>query len=827
LKVSVFDIHIFTYNVTAGKEEPGLPGLFTAVPPRRAARGREKDLLVLLLNLRGNNGLSSENQTEILEKLAAAYYKTKGTVTYALKAIVEQANERLLARNIRLQRDGTPVAGIFNAAVLHGNTLYIAHAGPTHSFVLTHNTVEIFTDDASTTRSLGTNKAVGIRYYRIEVEPGDLALMCSTPPSGWNVKTLAGGPQLSLDQMRRRLLIDTQRDLRFIMLRLRRGKGEIKTVELRPVESQPDSQQIEATAPAKVPASSLDAQKHEPEILAEKASESQPEPRRIPDSARVQEKEKLESEQEGKSAKEKTPGEVSKGLFRPKPGEQAKQPAPTPVEEPSDFPPHLGSKEIESGIGKKPWSAGLGDPDFTRQVEEQEHKPLIRRGRVERQARRTVSAALRGGHSLREKSADFLRRFLPRMLPGQPDKLPVLSPAVLIFIAIAVPLVIVAAASTAYIQKGRNEQHQVYLTQAQVLFDQANSQSDGTLQKVNLDAALEWVSKAEAYGVSDDSAALRRQLQSTLDTLEGIQRLDLQLALPGSFDNDVHITRIVASQAEDLYMLDSTNGRVFRLIYTRPGYEVDNQFVCGQGVVGGLIIGRLIDIAAAPIGNSFNAAVVGIDEFGNLLYCSSTSANTLAVTLPPPDAGWGKIKAISVDSSSMLVLDVGSNAVWRYEGFNLDFQNPPRFFFDSVVPDLSTAIDLFQNRDELFLLNQDGHMILCTYSNVYSTPTRCEDPYPYQMALPGQSTQEVATLGGNVEKMQLTQPPEPSVYFLDSTSPAVYQFSLVLNFVRKLRPSTSTGQLPQSPPSAFVVTTGRNLVLAFGNRIYSAPLPAP
>ena len=165
---------------------------------------------------------------------------------------------------------------------------------------------------------------------------------------------------------------------------------------------------------------------------------------------------------------------------------------------------------------------------------------------------------------------------------------------------------------------------------------------------------------------------LKEQAQSALDSLDGVRRVKLELALPGGFDTNVRITRMISSPAEDLFLLDANSGRVFRLVYTRPGYEVDNQFVCGPGVIGGLIIGTLVDIAAAPVGNNFNAAVIGVDEFGNILYCRRIQG----IPLQAPcrrRMRWLTIKAISVDNSSMLVLDTGSNAVWRYEGFNAEF----------------------------------------------------------------------------------------------------------------------------------------------------------
>lgn len=783
----MFDIQVYPFCKIEGKEDAALAGLYTAVPPRRTARGREKDRLILLLSLESGGSMPAENQQELLEKIAAVYFRTRGTVTRALKTIVEQLNERLIARNMRLQGKGLPSLAILNAAVIHGDAVYIAHAGPTHSIILTRESAADYGEESGASRGLGLSKTVSVRFYRTEVQPGDLAILCPRPPSIWTPGNLAGSPELTLDQLRRRLLAGAEGDLRFVMLRFQRGKGDIQLAALHPVEGLPPVSIAAAPAAGSFPPDAASAPKPE---TAEPLTAAQIEP----------------------------PLAVHPGPALP--------PAPLPTEEPPDFPPHVEAEAEPAEEIASPWATEkTAAPQPV--VDQAAAARLQRRRRLERGARRTVSAALKSGRSLRGSIASFIGRFLPRVLPGQAERLPALSPAVMVFIAVAVPLVIVAAASTAYIRSGRNEQGRAYQAQAQALYNQAVAQSDITLRRVNLEAALEWAGRAEEYAAIPETAALREQILSALDELDGIRRLELQLALPGGFDASVRITRIVSNQAEDLFMLDANSGRVFRLIYTRPGYEVDNQFVCGPGMLGGLIIGPLVDIAPAPPGNLFDAAVLGIDESGNLLYCSTTATKTTGKTLAAPDAGWGKIKAISVDAGGMLVLDPAANAVWRYEGFNAEYSDLPRFFFDNQVPNLTGAIDLFLNRDELFVLNQDGHMLQCTYSNVYLTPTRCTDPYPYQMAPVNQPAKEVVAPSARFVLMQATQPPEPSIYILDSSAPAVYQFSLVLNFVAQLRPDPDFGPLPQTQPTGFVVTRGRNLILAFGNQIYSAPLPVP
>ncbi len=49
-----------------------------------------------------------------------------------------------------------------------------------------------------------------------------------------------------------------------------------------------------------------------------------------------------------------------------------------------------------------------------------------------------------------------------------------------------------------------------------------------------------------------------------------------------------------------------------------------------------------------------------------------------------------------------------------------------------------------------------------------------------------------------------------------------------LNFVRRLQPrSDGEDALPDTAPTGFTVTSGRNLVVAYDNQVFIAALPAP
>lgn len=830
----MLDLSIYRYNLIAGNEDPEMPGLYTGLPPRRAARGREQNRLVLNLSFEGNLALPSDVQREFLEKLTVLFYNTPGTVTFALKAIVSQLNDRLLARNLRA-REGATAIGLFQALVLHGGTVFIAQSGPAHTYILGQNSVEHYYEAEDTGQGLGASRVAAVRFYRADLNPGDRVLLCAYPPAHWSAASLEGSARVGVGDLRSLLTSRASNDLRFLLLQAAQGKGNLPVLSLHTVETSASSP-VAGEAAVGTPAPSV-----APDISS---------PAQNPTGVFLS-GEPLAPDESQASTTIADSGDGVAGLFagllasRKKPDSRPEPPLPvadaaaqtaTPEQEDEpdfeSFTTGTGNRSVAPTV--EPWSPDLGEPDFSLnpQVADADLQATAATGR--RVARRSLHArgalarGLRGWRAFKQKVGAVFSVILARIVPGQADKLPSISQGVLIFIAVAVPLVIVAVATTVYIQNGRGEQHEVFMAQSREAVAQAQVQTDPVLQRVNYEAALDWVKKAEEYGITDESKLLKSQIASAIDAMDGISRFDLHPALSTDFDRGVRITQVWSSPTEDIYLLDGASGRVLRMVYTRPGYELDPQFTCGPGMVGSLIIGPLVDFVLAPSGNPFDAVAMGVDASGNLLYCSLNTGKTTATTLPPPDAGWGKIQAVAYQSNVLSILDTGGNAVWRFEGFGLDFSNKPRLFFDNIVPNLAGAVDLAVYLDDLFVLNQDGHMILCTYSNVEVTPTRCTDPYPYRVGTAGQAPQEMVSLDAQFTQIQATQPPEPSLYFLDTSGRAVYQFSMSLNFVRRLQPITNgDNPLPDSAPTALTVTAGRNLVVAYDNRVFIAAMPAP
>jgi len=251
-------------------------------------------------------------------------------------------------------------------------------------------------------------------------------------------------------------------------------------------------------------------------------------------------------------------------------------------------------------------------------------------------------------------------------------------------------------------------------------------------------------------------------------------------------------------------------------------YNLDLDFKCAPGVVDGVQVGKLVEVMSVPINNAAKAPLFALDAEGNGLFCQPKK-DPVAISLLPPDSGWGKVQSAFYDSGRLFVLDPAKNALWIYRGTSMNYTEPPDSYFEDMTIDLSNAVAATGSGDELFLLFEDGHTMHCLASNVTGL-VNCDDPYPY---VDGRTSAASQLNFGSLRFSQLaySPPPDPSLYYLEADKAELYQFSLRLNLNRILRADVESGSLPRKVVTAFNVSTNRLVFLAFGNELYYASLP--
>ncbi len=813
------DIYLLPLAREAGKDLAELPGLYVAEPPRRAVRGRDQDRLLLYLSLTGNAPLSPGKLQQILERLAQTYYKQSGSVTSALRTVADTLNQFLLDRNVRNASTGRQATGWLTLVTLRGDQMYMAQSGPVHAFVLAAEQVQHLYDPQLSGRGLGLSRTMPIRYFRANLQPGDSLLLAVNPAPAWNAGTLSGARGQSLDSIRRRLVSRNDLELNAVLVQFQPGAGKVRwraarTMPLpeapRPAEKPATSQQ---PGDLSMPASPAEISADHSAVAQESAGAEAPPT------------EQTTGEQPASVAPEVAAPATPAGDATPPvaatPAEAVDMPASSP-EGPQPVPerPEMASSTVERpGQGPAaslPRASGTARK-ATRRQSRTARPRLNTAGMV-----RLLAAIGRPFSNALDWLIAGLKSVLRRLLPD--ESLFSLPATTMAFIAVAVPVVVVAVASFVYVSKGVAIQSQELLAQALDSYQKAAKQQDPLARRERLLISLNYLQQAESYQVSAASQSLRSQVESSLDELDLVKRPVYQPAIVGGLPGGTKVTRIVLVDS-DLYLLDGNSGNVLHAQVTpNRDYQLDQNFQCGPGLVTGQTVNALIDIAAAPLGNDKGAAIMGIDAAGNLIYCMNglpPIAESLARPLTAPD--WGSLQSFAVDpdQANVYVLDKPDKAVWAY--WSSHFSDAPDLYFGDQVPPVQDVVSMAVDKSDLYLLHADSHITLCTYSGLDVSPTRCADPVRYVDSRPGRAGQALVP-GQPFTQVIVSQPPDPSLFMLQPETRSIYHFSLhTLNYHGQYVPS---GPLQSGPATAFAVNPlERTLYLAIGNVVYQASMP--
>ena len=797
-----FDLNLLPLYRQLGQDQPDLPGLYAVTPPRHPARGRDADQLVLYLTLTGNLGFTPDQQTKLLERLAQAYYKSPGTVTAAMKGVADTLNAALLERNLQVSSSGHQGAGLLTQAVLRGETVYLAHSGPVHAFLMRPQEPQHWHDPQVTGRGLGLSRLATVRFYQASLKLNDFLLLAHLPAEAWAGEGMAVTANQGLESLRRRLLSQAGPNLSAVLVQVQAGTGKLRLLRLKPAfqnmahPAQAGAGQAKPVEGKPALERALPAAEPPPlpkEDLSEKEAIPQPEP-------------------------EAASTVVSLDGIDTAPDLETPVAAPSPDQLPQlDEKVFPSSPAAERRPAAAPAASGAVPPSASKPARPAKKKPasgpsaLARLAVVLRKWLGELGSILK--HTLNWIFGGLVT-LLKRILPD--ELLLNVSPTAMIFFALAIPILISVVGGVVYIRRGQQRQYEAYFQQAQEAARQAGTMTDPAELRAAWKVTLEYLDKAEFYQETPSSQEARALAQGALDQLDTVERLDFQPALSNGLDDTALITRIIASSG-DIYLLNQTQGNVYRAILTGSGYELDQTFLCGPQAAAGSI-GALVDIAPLPRGHISGASLIAIDLNGRLIYCTPGDDPQVTVLAPPP-VNFGNPKALVFDSGDLYIIDPPNKAVWVYR--NLEIDQPPHQYLGDITSFMVDVIGLVANVDDLYLLHSNGEMTKCTYSWMEGVPTRCEDPFIYSDTRPGR-------LGGEVipdalfDQIVFAPPPDPSLYMLDPQNRAIYHFSLRLNLDRQYR---SLHELPEGSATAFAVSPTRLVFLAIGNQVFYAALP--
>lgn len=782
------DLNIFILYRLNGQEQSGLPGLMAFAPPRRAARGRERETLLVSLLLNGNTPFPSEEYEKLTAAAAAAYHSTHGALTTALRAAAESINGALLERNLSTTGRGQYAIGWLTLACLRESQLTILQCGPTHVLSFSGGATRHLHDPVLSGKGLGLGQSLNQFYSQIQLQPGDRLLICPKLPPAWE-NALGSDRGLSPpESTRKRLLALVDGDVNGALIQATEGTGGMilsvdKAPPLslpRPVDSAPAFSQPQPASP--------------PAHIIGQVREEQPSAYAIPPQPAHTDEELVEQLASAAMARQFPPS-----IPRAKPSEPELESIPRVDEEQE---PEFETVDISSA------------PRFSAE------EIALRRAQGQRQIARVAVSGIQAWRRATERVGSTLRKFLPNLLPGGESDLSLPVPA-MAFISILIPLLVVTIAVVVYLRFGRSSQYETFIAQAQVMRAQAVSETEPVQQLEAWNNVLNFVAQAEAYNVTSETLALRQEAQSQLDALLGITRLNFSPVFASGLN--AQVSRMAASDS-DLYMLDAAQGNILRATIGR-GYELDATFDCKPGLYGNNSVGSLLDLLVLPRVNTLNSSVMGVDAAGNLLYCAPGQV-AKAFALTPPTTNWGRVTAMTLDSNKLYVLDAPARAVWIYNGredANEEedtslFPDAPYFFFGNQIPEIQNAIDIAVSGDELYLLHADGRITYCAFSRIDGVPTRCESPVQLVNRFPAYGQTDVFA-EAHFTQMLLTGLPDLALLLLDADGRSVYRlgshgFELQAIF------ESAVGGFPVSPLGAMTFSPNHSLFLALDNQVY-------
>ncbi len=784
-----------------GDGQKPMRGLYYTNAPRRCERMRAGDLLMVVMTPVGDAALSTAHLDKLFENFSATYFTTRGSTISGIQAAANQLNEVVFRHNTNLAPGGARVMLLLNVLILRRDSLIAAQAGTIQTHLVSQQGVQDFLDSQDAGRGLGLSQSVRMSLSQTQVKEGDMLLLAPDFSASSPAQVLSGGRRMALEAVRRRMVSLVGPGAQGLLVQIRSGKGEVRLVSpahedvltlAASASMQAASAQTEAqAATGQVKSASQDAFSREQAV--EESAEVKPEKTTQPRvlEPRSEQPHKTQAGERADNSEKTLPTEEETGKTRP-----------------------------ESQAGKLPFTP--------------------RREKISPEMRHQVASWWFKLQAAQARLGQGIKTLLGRMIPGPSNELPKLSPASMLLVAIAVPIMVAAVATTIYYRNGLSQQHNLRVKQAAALVEQAVNEPDVTLRRNAWSQALYWLDQAEQFGRTEKSRSLRQQAQQAVDEIDGIVRLDFRQSVGAGFSSKINITHVESSVSglqEEVYLLDSSSGSIFRVYRTGDAYEVDTTFECSTSPV----IGKMVDLATLPPNAPFDATVMGIDEIGNIQYCTP-GEKPHSTQLIAPDLGWGKITAFVLHQSQLYVLDSLNNAVYIIYPYainqapsptaapapdEINFSiNPPRLFFDRDIPRMDDVIDLAVNGDDLFLLHSDGNMTKCAYRAFAGDLTECTDPFPYADLRMGRDIKPLKFPQSQFVEMQGTLPPDPSIYLLDLTGPTIHHFSMQLNLQRQIRPQPyGDTYLPRSAPTALNISPARTLFLAYGNQLFHTELP--
>ncbi len=310
-----------------------------------------------------------------------------------------------------------------------------------------------------------------------------------------------------------------------------------------------------------------------------------------------------------------------------------------------------------------------------------------------------------------------LRTLFRRMLPGReprpprrrrrrgPRPLPEENPRLMAGLALAILLVVAAVTLWAWVAYGSAMHHRGALEQAQACIQQAEAIADPDEAR---DRWKECLAILEEIGDAPEAAAMRAQVQATLDALDRVRWVEPVLLW--DFGTALRPRRLVAREPF-LFVLDEATGNLYRLTLngTRDGVEEQGEapVLVGQGqVVDRREVARLVDaVWAAAEGGRTSEGLLALEEEETLIVSDAWGIQRITLATAPDQ---GPSVAMATFDGRLYLLDPTGDQIWRYLPEGKGYPGRPEPYFAVSPPrPLEGARDLAIDGN-VYVLFDDG-----------------------------------------------------------------------------------------------------------------------
>lgn len=310
-----------------------------------------------------------------------------------------------------------------------------------------------------------------------------------------------------------------------------------------------------------------------------------------------------------------------------------------------------------------------------------------------------------------------LRTLFRRMLPGRaprpprprrrraPRSLPEENPRLMAGLALAILLLVAAVTLWAWVAYGSAMHHSGALEQARACIQQAGTISEPALARQQWKACLAIL---EEIGDAPEAAAMRAQVQATLDALDRVRWVEPMLLW--DFGETVRPRRLVVHEPS-LFVLDGATGNLYRLTLngTRDGVEERGEapVLVGQGqVVDEREVARLVDaVWAAAEGGRTSEGLLALEEEETLIVSDAWGIQRITLATAPDQ---GPSVAMATFDGRLYLLDPTGDQIWRYLPEGKGYPGRPEPYFAVSPPrPLEGARDLAIDGN-VYVLFDDG-----------------------------------------------------------------------------------------------------------------------